>query len=313
MNLNELVKRTKFQLMQDSPEILLGVGIGTMLCAIVSAAKGTVKAADILEAHKNEMSDIRELKALTEDESIDEEHRPEYPVEVYKKDLLTTYTKTILGVAKAYAPAVALGTLSIGCVLAARNIMARRYLGLLATYNGVVELFDTYRQRVRDEQGDIYDRHYMYGTELKEVDVTTVDENGKKHKEKAIVEEFDPSKMNIPSAFGFVLDRTNPNWDDNVNLLFLMLQATQISLNDMLKKRGHLFLNEAREAFDLPDVPEGQVVGWIDNGQLGDQILFGVTEKAWEDQKRMYQDGRIDSLLIQFNIDPKNAVIINKI
>ncbi len=313
MDLKALINKTKFKLEENSPEILLGVSIGTMLWSIVSAAKGTVKAADILEVHKTEMSQIRELRQLSEDASVEEEFRPQYDEKIYKQDLLVTYSKTVIGVAKSYAPAIALGGLSIACVLAARNIMSKRYLGLLAAYNGVTEAFSAYRQRVIDERGEIYDRHYMYGTDLKEVEVTTVDENGKKHKEKEVVEEFDPSKIHIPSAFGFVLDRTNPNWDDNINLLFLMLQGRQIALNDALKSKGHLFLNEAREIFDLPAVPEGQVVGWVDNGQLGDQVLFGVTEKAWEDQKKMYAEGKIDSLLIEFNINPKNAVIINRI
>lgn len=53
------------------------------------------------------------------------------------------------------------------------------------------------------------------------------------------------------------------------------LKITQDYLNDLLKHRGHLFLNEVYDRLDIPRRAIGQCVGWIydENNPNGDNFV----------------------------------------
>lgn len=43
----------------------------------------------------------------------------------------------------------------------------------------------------------------------------------------------------------------------------MFLRRQQDYANEMLKARGHLFLNEVYDLLDIPRSKAGQVVGWV--------------------------------------------------
>ena len=65
------------------------------------------------------------------------------------------------------------------------------------------------------------------------------------------------------SPYAFKFDENSISWnkDGYMNLCFLKL--TQDYLNDLLKHRGHLFLNEVYDRLGIPRRAIGQCVGWI--------------------------------------------------
>lgn len=293
--------RASLVLKKNSPEIFLTIGIVGFVGTVVLACRATLKADEILDHHAKKIKDIEDAKDVADQNQ--EEY--EYDEDLYKKDRLVQSCKTGVGIAKVYAPAIALGSISLACILVSRNIMQKRYLGAVAAYNALSAAFNEYRERVRSEAGDIMDRHYRYGTKLDEITVETVDENGKKHKEKQLVEVEDSVKC--PAAGAIWFDESNPNWDTNPNFNMTFLRGIQARLNNMLHTKGVVFLNEVYDALGIPPTQEGAVLGWI-MGLGDDEIDFGLYRE--DNQARKFVNGVANRILLDFNHD---GVILNKI
>ena len=77
------------------------------------------------------------------------------------------------------------------------------------------------------------------------------------------------------SKYAKIFDKSNINWnkDQEVNLMFI--KQCQQRANDLLKKRGTVFLNEVYEMLGLPRTQEGCVVGWHydEKNPIGDNYI----------------------------------------
>lgn len=105
---------------------------------------------------------------------------------------------------------------------------------------------------------------------------------------------FDPKNRQMyGNEYVRQFNQENKNWDslDN-NEIFLKLQ--QDWLNDKLKARGHLFLNEVYDVLGFPRVPSGQLIGWFH--QDGRVVDLRLTKK---------RDG---SIMIEFNVTDNDAI-----
>lgn len=295
--------KAEFTIKKNSPEILLGAGIVGFVGTIVLACKATCRADEVLEFHRRKIKDINDAKEIAD---ADPEGEMSYDVEIYRQDKAIRYLKTTGNLAKLYAPTIAVGTLSLACILTSRNIMQKRYLGVLAAYNGLSVAFDEYRKRVRDEYGEGLDKHFRYGTTYEELPV--YDENGKKTKEKEQVEKTETG-MVIPNDDSCrFFDSSNPNWDKNPTFSMMWLRGQQNILNDILHTRGHVFLNEVYDALGFPHTPQGAVLGWID-GEGDNCIDFGLYDQNKENVRR-FVNGVDNVIMLEFNHD---GVIWDKI
>jgi hypothetical protein len=99
------------------------------------------------------------------------------------------------------------------------------------------------------------------------------------------------------SQYEKVYDEKSPNWNHEELYNLMFLKATSSHVNDILTVRGHVFLNEVYDALGFPRTPEGQLVGWIKDGDGDGVIDFGI-----QDDKTPYQ--------LDFNVD---GVIYDKI
>lgn len=284
-------------LKKNSPEILLGIGIIGFVGTVFTACKATLRADEVLEYHKNKMKDIHDAKEIA-DQNPDKEL--EYDDNLYRQDIGFQYLKTTGNMLKLYAPAIALGSLSLACILTSRNIMQKRYLGVVAAYNGVSAAFEQYRKRVRDEYGEGLDKHFRYGTTYDTLTEIGVDENGKKIKTKVDTENTDPALVTPNDTCRF-FDSSNPNWDRNPNFSMLFLRGQQDILNDILHTRGHVFLNEVYDALGFPHTPQGAVLGWID-GEGDNCVDFGLFDSN-KDSVRRFVNGVDNVILLEFNHD----------
>lgn len=295
--------KAEFTIKKNSPEILLGAGIVGFVGTIVLACRATCRADEVLEFHRRKIKDINDAKEIAD---ADPEGEMSYDVEIYRQDKAIRYLKTTGSLAKLYAPTVAVGTLSLACILTSRNIMQKRYLGVVAAYNGVSAAFEEYRKRVRDEYGEGLDKHFRYGTTYDELPV--YDENGKKTKEKEQVEKTE-TEMVIPNDDSCrFFDSSNPNWDKNPTFSMMWLRGQQNILNDILHTRGHVFLNEVYDALGFPHTPQGAVLGWID-GEGDNCIDFGLYDPNKENVRR-FVNGVDNVIMLEFNHD---GVIWDKI
>lgn len=295
--------KAEFTIKKNSPEILLGAGIVGFVGTIVLACRATCRADEVLEFHRRKIKDINDAKEIAD---ADPEGEMSYDVEIYRQDKAIRYMKTTGSLAKLYAPTIAVGTLSLACILTSRNIMQKRYLGVVAAYNGLSAAFEEYRKRVRDEYGEGLDKHFRYGTTYDELPV--YDENGKKTKEKEQVEKTETGMVMQTDDSCRFFDSSNPNWDKNPTFSMMWLRGQQNILNDILHTRGHVFLNEVYDALGFPHTPQGAVLGWID-GEGDNCIDFGLYDPNKESVRR-FVNGVDNVIMLEFNHD---GVIWDKI
>lgn len=281
---------------KHSPEILVGAGVVGVVTSTVMACKATTKLDTILDKTKDDIDKIHE--AVEHPEMLPEE----YTVEDSKKDLAIVYTKTAVDVLKLYAPSIIVGGLSITAILSGHRILRKRNIALAAAYATVDKGFKEYRGRVIERFGEELDRELKYNLKAKEVEEIVTNEDGTETIVKKTVETAD---IDFGSQYARFFDETCTGWtkDPEYNLTFLINQ--QRYANDLLKSRGHLFLNEVYDMLGLPRSKAGQVVGWIydEKNPIGDNYVdFGIHD-VHNERKRAFVNGYERSILLDFNVD----------
>jgi hypothetical protein len=109
------------------------------------------------------------------------------------------------------------------------------------------------------------------------------------------------------SVYARFFDEYNRNWQPQGMYNQIFLSCQQNYANDMLRSRGHVFLNEVYDMLGFDRTPAGAVVGWIlgDNceNQGGDGYIdFGVFEGDRHSGQR-FVNGFEPSILLDFNVD----------
>lgn len=289
-SVNGVASKTVMKLKKHSPEILVMAGIAGTVVSAVLACKATTKVAEILDETKGTLDTIHEGM---ETGAINGQ---EYTTEDGKKDTVVVYAQTGMKLAKLYAPAIILGTLSITSILASNNILRKRNVALGAAYAAIDKSFKEYRGRVIERFGEQVDTELKYGIKAKKFEEIEVDhETGKEKKVKKTVMVADP---NLQSDYAVYFDSKSRNYETNPDYNRMFLKAQQAFANDKLQTRGHLFLNEVLDDLDLPRTPAGQIVGWTKDGPDG-YVNFRIVEV-----ERETEDGRHEpALLLDFNVE----------
>lgn len=289
-SVNGVASKTVMKLKKHSPEILVVAGIAGTVVSAVLACKATTKVAEILDETKGTLDTIHEGM---ETGAINGQ---EYTTEDGKKDTVVVYAQTGMKLAKLYAPAIILGTLSITSILASNNILRKRNVALGAAYAAIDKSYKEYRGRVIERFGEQVDTELKYGIKAKKFEEIEVDpETGKEKKVKKTVMVADP---NLQSDYAVYFDSKSRNYETNPDYNRMFLKAQQAFANDKLQTRGHLFLNEVLDDLDLPRTPAGQIVGWTKDGPDG-YVNFRIVEV-----ERETEDGRHEpALLLDFNVE----------
>lgn len=294
--LTRTLNRVGLKLKKHSPEILVVTGVVGTVASAVMACKATTKIDEVLAETKE---NVEKTKDYVEKKGFSEK----YTEEDYKKDLTIFYAKGGLGLVKLYAPSVALGALSITAILSGHNVLRKRNVALAAAYATVEKGFKEYRGRVVERFGEELDRELKYNIKAKEVEETTVDEKtGEEKVTKKTVNLADPNNYSTYARF---FDDGCTGWtkDPEYNLMFLKNQ--QRYANDLLKSRGHLFLNEVYDMLGIPRTKAGQVVGWIYDEEYpnGDNFVdFGIYD-LYNEKARDFVNGYEKTILLDFNVD----------
>lgn len=286
-----------FQLKKHSPEILMvassiGVVVGTVV-----ACKATTKLSGIIE-------DAKENIDVIHDVTDTEVFADQYTVEDSKKDLAIVYAQTGFKVAKLYAPAVAITTLSLMGFFASNNILRQRYLATAAAYAVVDKTFKEYRGRVVDRFGQQVDKELRYGFKAQEIEETIVDEKGKEKTVKKTVNVIE-SPTKDENDFRRIFDETNANWLKDADRNFYFLKAQQQYANDLLISKGFVFLNDVYDMLGFEPTRAGQVVGWVydpENKDVDSYIDFGFID-MFDPAKRSFANGWERSVILDFNVD----------
>lgn len=310
-NLTRTCNRAGLQLKKHSPEILLVTGIITGGAALIAACRATTKLESVLAETKSHVDQIHECAAAGEIrvQDGDEIRTVEYTEDDHKKDLTIEYTKGTLKVAKLYAPAAALGAISLTCILASHGIIHKRNTALAAAYTAVDSSFKDYRKRVTERFGEELDHELKYNIKTKEVEETVVQEDGTESVVKKEISLIDDP--NLPSTYARYFDNLctgyqdtgNREIDHEHNLKFLKMQ--QKFATQRLQSVGHLFLNEVYDMLGIPRTSAGAIVGWVydEKNPVGDNFVdFGIYDK-YSANARDFVNGRDNVILLDFNVD----------
>ena len=296
-SLNRTFGRAGLKLKKHSPELLVGAGIIGVVASGVMACKATLKVNEILEQPKEDLERIH--MAL---ENGENEAGSPYSEEDCKKDTTIVYVQTGIKLAKNYAPAIALCTLSIASILAGHNMLRKRYVATVAAYNLIDKSFKDYRGRVVERFGKELDRELRYNIKAQEVEETVVNEDGTETVIKKTVEAVDPNAISDYAVF--FCDGCN-GWTKSAEHNLYFLKCQQAYLNELLQSRGHVFLNELYDAIGAQRTKAGNVVGWIydETNPVGDNFIdFGIYDIDKE-RNRAFVNGWEPNILIDPNVD----------
>ena len=289
-----LLSSTQYQVKKHSPEILMVAGIAGTVFGTVLACKATTKVSEIIEEKNKAVDDVH---TCLEDKEI------EYTEEDSKKDLTIIYAQTGVKLFKLYAPAIGVMALSFASIIAGHKVLKKRNIAIAAAYAAIDKGFKQYRKNVIEEFGEGVDQQMRFGLKAKEVKKKGKD--GKTIKETEYYIDSEENPLDNISEYARFFDAASENFakDPEYNMMFLRRQ--QDYANEMLKARGHLFLNEVYDLLDIPRSKAGQVVGWVydKNGNTkGDNYVdFGLYRN--DQGTRRFVNGLEYNILLDFNVD----------
>ena len=289
-----LLSSTQYQVKKHSPEILMVTGIAGTIVGTVLACKATTKVSEIIEEKNKNVEDVHTCL---------EEKPNEYTEEDSKKDLTIIYAQTGVKLFKLYAPAIGVMALSFASIIAGHKVLKKRNIAIAAAYAAIDKGFKQYRKNVIEEFGEGVDQQMRFG--LKSKEIKKKDKDGKTVKETEYYIDPDANPLDNISEYARFFDAASSNFakDPEYNMMFLRRQ--QDYANEMLKSRGHLFLNEVYDLLDIPRSKAGQVVGWVydKNGNTkGDNYVdFGLYRN--DQGTRRFVNGLEYNILLDFNVD----------
>ena len=289
-----LLSSTQYQVKKHSPEILMIAGITGTIVGTVLACKATTKVSEIME-EKNKL--VEDVHTCLNDKEI------EYTEEDSKRDLTIIYAQTGVKLFKLYAPAIGVMALSFASIIYGHKVLKKRNVAIAAAYAAIDKGFKQYRKNVIDEFGESVDQQMRFG--LKSKEVKKKDKDGKTVKETEYYIDPDSNPLDNISEYARFFDATSNNFEKDPEYNMMFLRRQQDYANEMLKSRGHLFLNEVYDLLDIPRSRAGQVVGWVydkDGNTNGDNYVdFGLYRN--DQGTRRFINGLEYNILLDFNVD----------
>lgn len=293
-------------LKKHSPEILLGVGILSGLAATGMACYASTKLSDIL---KETNESVEQIHDYLEQTKTDPEKAAKYSEEDGAQDLAIVYRNTGLKVIKLYAPAVAVGIVSVTALLASNNIMRKRNAGLAVAYAAVTESYEAYRKGVIEQYGKDVDYNLRHGIKLVQVEEPVRDADGNIVEGETVTKTIKVMDPHHPSEYARFFDEVNSSEyrkDPYYNQTYICAQQTIAT--EKLRRRGYLFLNEVYAALGMEPTVAGQCIGWVydESKPGGNYVDFGfstVNRERNTDAANDFLDGYEPAILLDFNVD----------
>jgi hypothetical protein len=268
-----------------SPVLLFGVGIVGFVGTTVLATRATLKLDELVLDEAE--ADIERIKEATVTAS-----GAEYTEKDRTKDLRKVYIRSAVKIARAYAPAVAVGVISIAALTGSHVILTKRNTGLAAAYATVEKAFNQYRERVIADVGEEKDREYRHGVVERQIAVDT--DTGVDVK---TIKSFDPDGV---SGYARVFAKGKSKFWRSVpqdNRMFLEMR--QRFMNDKLQLDGYLFLNDVYKELGFPETAASRQVGWV-LGEGDDHVSFGCFDRD-SDATVEFFNGTENTVLLDFN------------
>lgn len=284
-SITRAVGRKSLSMQKHSPTILFGAGVVGMVGTVVLASRATLKLEEVLDEIRKDQDDL---------EFVMSKDLPNFTEQDGQRAAVGILIKGSLKIARLYGPALLVGSLSIGALCGSHRILDQRNAALSAAYTAIASAFASYRGRVVEEYGPQKDKELFYGVSEREVLVET--DTGpqpmvKKH----------PSLAQGETMYARWFDENNKHWFPTKDQNLFFLHRAESMLNDRLRSRGFLYLNDAYEALGLSHTKAGSIVGWVYDS-TEDYINLGIYD-AVENQIDDFMTGASNSIMLDFNVD----------
>jgi hypothetical protein len=206
-NVTKLIKDVGVITSKHCPEILTGLGIAGMITTTVLAVKATPKALKLIEDYReNECADHHELT----------------PIETAKVAW------------KPYIPAAVTGVVSIGCLVGASSVNARRNAALATAYQLSTTALSDYKEKVVETIGEAKEKEIR--DKVVEDKIKKVPEN---NSSTIVITGKDDEIPFYDIAFGQLFYSTLERVDAAINKInYDMLSNQYASLNDFYDELG---------------------------------------------------------------------------
>lgn len=297
--MSRTINKGLLALKKRSPELLVISGTVGLVVSGVLACRATTKVDEILDTAKTRIDSVHDTAKKIESG----EKEGTYTEQEQKKDISIIYAQTGLKFVKLYSLPATLATVSIVCILSGHNILRKRNTALAAAYMAEHKAFDDYRNGVIEKFGKELDKELKYGLKTQEIETKVTNPDGSETTVKETVQVGNPNEH---SPYTKCFDETNPNWVRNAEENLFFIKQTQDYLNDLLRRRGHVFLNEVYDRLGFERTKAGQSVGWVyDRGpdsKFDGYIDFGIFD-LYDANKRNFVNGYERSIWLDFNVD----------
>ena len=276
----------------NAPALMTGGGVALMAAGSVAACRQTLKIEEVLEPH------TVLLERVQEGESLELES---YGPDAARADRIKIYTRVILDLGKLYAVPGIMFVGGAGLVFQGHRVMVKRNTALAVAFTGLKSLFDNYRGRVVDELGHEADQRFMHGEQVREI---YDDESGASVT--ISTRDWDESRHD-PYNRVFEQGATTA-WVNDLGINKMFIANQQRFANELLNRRGYLYLSEVYEALGFPESDISRVVGWKvrkhpDGSRDIPNVDFGVDKPLPDDWKynkenAVYLDFNCQGLII---------------
>lgn len=258
----------------------------------VLSARAAYKSVPSIEKHKENIEKVRSNKDNLENKE-------------YNKAVVTVYKDTAKDLVKVYWPAAITMGLTVAGIFTTNTVHRKRYLTMAGMYTAAISAYKDYRDRVRAKYGEEVERDLYYNIEREEIITVETDKRGK---EKTKVEVVMKPKSGLDETLSLLLfepSKGNHYWyHGRPDMTYYYLHGREEILTQMLRTRGYLFLNEVLRELCQPEIPEGQMVGWIYDETKGDTdncVDFGLKEGT--ENFDLFMSGKNDFVYLQLNHD----------
>lgn len=275
------VSRAGLRLSKNAPQLLFVGGVVGAVGATVLACRATLKVEEVLVDHEKTLLDIKTVQHVQYSEK-DRQH-----------DKFYLYLQTSTKLLRLYGPSVLLGSVSIAALTKSHNLLSERNAALSAAYAGLEATFGNYRDRVREELGEEKEKEIWRDVKVVET---------KDGKTVTLSKQVGPQGCSQYAEL-YSAD-TNHNFKPgSPEANIQTLRQRENYLNDRLRIRGHVFLNEVLEELGFDHTEAGALVGWLWLPE--DPNFNGISFMCWGDRDRNSIDpmmmNNADGIFLDFN------------
>jgi hypothetical protein len=267
-------------------------GVISMGAGTVVACKKTLGVEEVLAKHTPDLEKIKKGESL---------EVAEYGKEAAQNDRIKVYTRAAFDLGKLYFVPIVLFGSGVGLVLGGHRILLRRNATLAIAFTSLKRVFDRYRQNVVEEFGSDADQAMYSGHIVKEV---YDDESGQTQ----LINTRDWDAENDDPYNRIFEQGATREWQNDLGINKMFVHNQQRYANELLMRRGFLYLSDVYKSLGFPESDISRVVGWkvrhLPDGSKDIPIVdYGLDKSHPDDwkysrEKAIYLDFNCQGLIV---------------